>query len=68
MNFTLNGLPGTALVLIVFAAALVTSAPFVVKRLMRSGGPVTDTKLTGTKLTGTKRTVADVTVAELKVQ
>lgn len=63
MNFTLNGLPGTALVLIVFAAALVTSAPFVVKRLMRSGGPVTDTKLTGTK-----RTVTDVTVAELKVQ
>ena len=68
MNFTLNGLPGTALVLIVFAAALVTSAPFVVKRLMRSGGPVTDTKLTDTKLTGTKRTVTDVTVAELKVQ
>ena len=62
MNFTVNGLPGTALVLIVFAAALVTSAPYVVTRLMRGGSPATDTKLTETK-----RTVADVTDAELKV-
>ena len=62
MNFTINGLPGTALVLIVLAAALVTSAPFVVKRLIQDRGPQTDTKLTDTKLTGT-----EVTDAELKV-
>ena len=42
MNFTLWAYPGWALVLIAVAAALVTSAPFVVRRLTRSGGPVTD--------------------------
>jgi copper chaperone NosL len=36
MNFTVIGYPGTALVLIAVAAALVTSAPFVVRRLTRS--------------------------------
>lgn len=35
MNFTLWAYPGLALVLIVVAAALVTSAPFVVRRLTR---------------------------------
>jgi copper chaperone NosL len=62
MNFTVNGLPGTALVLILVAAALVTSAPYVVTRLMRGGSPATDTKLTDAE-----RTVADVTDAQLKV-
>lgn len=36
MNFTVTGYPGMALVLIAVAAALVTSAPFVVRRLTRS--------------------------------
>lgn len=36
MNFTINGYPGTALVFIAVAAALVSSAPFVARRLTRS--------------------------------
>jgi copper chaperone NosL len=36
MNFTIKGYPGTALVLIAVAAALVSSAPVVVRRLTRS--------------------------------
>ena len=42
MNFTITGFPGTALVLIAVAAALVTSAPFVARRLTRSVNPATD--------------------------
>jgi len=42
MNFTLWGLPGWALILIAAAAALVTSAPLVARRLTPSDGPATD--------------------------
>ena len=42
MNFTITGFPGTALVLIAVAAALVTSAPFVARRLTQSVNPATD--------------------------
>jgi hypothetical protein len=42
MNFTLWAYPGWALILIALVAALVSSAPFVVRRLTRSGGPQTD--------------------------
>lgn len=45
MNFTIHAFPGTALILIAVAAALVTSAPFVARRLRRSSGPATDAKL-----------------------
>ncbi|MEO6143916.1 MAG: hypothetical protein ABIP19_08065 [Dermatophilaceae bacterium] len=41
MNFTLTGLPGTALVLIGVAAAVVTSAPFVARRLTRGRSTAT---------------------------
>ena len=72
MNFTVNGLPGPALLLIVLAAALVTSAPFVVKRLVQERGPKTDTRLTDTAVTDADVTDVDVTDvdvtdAELKV-
>jgi copper chaperone NosL len=42
MNFTISGYPGTALVLIAVAAALVTLAPVVARRLTRSRAQVTD--------------------------
>ena len=42
MNFTINGLPGMALVLIAVAAALVTLGPVVAGRLARSRGPAPD--------------------------
>lgn len=41
MNFTVYTYPGMALVLIAIAAALVTSAPYVARRLPRGGGPAT---------------------------
>lgn len=44
MNFTITGIPGTSLILIVVAAALVTSAPFVIARLTRSSAPSTSTE------------------------
>ncbi len=50
MNFTLWAYPGWALVLIAVAAALVTSAPFVARRLTRSGGPATEGELTDAEL------------------
>jgi len=50
MNFTLHAYPGMALVLIAVAAALVTSTPFVVRRLTRSGGPVIDAEPTDAEL------------------
>jgi copper chaperone NosL len=49
LNFTLEGYPGTALVLIAVAAVLVTSAPFVVKRLIRGGTPATEREPTDAK-------------------
>jgi len=52
MNFTLWAYPGWALILIVLAAALVTSTPFVVRRLTRSGGPVTDAEPIDAELKG----------------
>ena len=45
MNFTLWGYPGMALVLIAVAAALVTAAPILARRLTRSGGPASDADL-----------------------
>lgn len=53
MNFTVLAYPGMALVLIAVAAALVTSAPFVARRLTRSTGPTTDAQPTdaGLKVT-----------------
>lgn len=45
MNFTLWGYPGMAIVLIVVAAALVTSAPFVARRLTRGGRPASGADL-----------------------
>jgi copper chaperone NosL len=54
MNFTLTGLPGTALVLIALAAVLVTSAPFVVKALMRNRGPAVDAEVIDAKLIDAK--------------
>jgi len=65
MNFTVNGLPGMALVLIAVAAALVTSAPFVAKALMHGGAPTTDPDLTDAKLTDAKLTDAKVDEARL---
>jgi hypothetical protein len=44
MNFTVVGLPGTALGLITLAAVLVSSAPFVVKALMGQAAPAVDTE------------------------
>jgi copper chaperone NosL len=49
MNFTVEGYPGTALVLIAVAAALVTSAPLVARRLTHKDGPATDAGPTGAK-------------------
>ncbi|MEJ7764566.1 MAG: hypothetical protein WKF86_03630 [Acidimicrobiales bacterium] len=49
MNFTLAGYPGSSLILIAVAAALVTSAPFVAQRLRRGSGPATDAELTHAK-------------------
>ena len=56
MNFTVFALPGTALLLIALAAALVTSTPFVVRRLAPNGGPAavsdsSDAEPTSAKLT-----------------
>ena len=45
MNFTINGLPGMALVLIALAAALVTLAPVVARRMSRGPAPDPESKL-----------------------
>ena len=45
MNFTVQGIPGMALVLIVVAAALVTAAPFAVRRLKRGRVKASDPAL-----------------------
>ncbi len=45
MNFTIQAFPGSALVLIAVAAALVTSAPFAARRLARGGAPAPDAEL-----------------------
>jgi len=50
MNFTVHALPGMALVLIVVAAALVSSASFVIRRLTPNVGPVAETQLTQAEL------------------
>jgi len=42
MNFTIDALPGTSLVLIALAAALVTSVPYVSRRLAPSRGPAAE--------------------------
>ena len=62
MNFTITGVPGTALVLIAIAAAVVTSAPFVARRLTRGG-----TTATGARQAETQPTDARQTDAHLKV-
>jgi copper chaperone NosL len=54
MNFTVTGLPGAALVLIALAAVLVTSAPDVVKALMRNGGPAVDAEVIDAELIDAK--------------
>jgi len=51
MNFTVHALPGMALVLIAVAAALVTSAPFIARRVTQSAGPTAEATLTHVKLT-----------------
>jgi copper chaperone NosL len=65
MNFTVVGLPGTALVLIALAAALVTSAPFVVRRLLRSRVAATNPKQTDAELTGTQPSETGLSDSEL---
>lgn len=45
MNFTITGFPGTALILIALAAALVTATPFVIRRLTRSSTSSTEAVL-----------------------
>ena len=67
MNFTLWAFPGWALVLIAVAAALVTSAPFVARRLARSGGQSSGAVPTDADKTEADRTDAETTVTELKV-
>jgi hypothetical protein len=57
MNFTVFALPGTALLLIALAAALVTSAPFLLRRLAPNGGPATDSGSPDVAPTGAKLTV-----------
>ena len=42
MNFTVHALPGMALVLIAVAAALVTSAPFIARRVTQRSGPTAE--------------------------
>jgi hypothetical protein len=42
MNFTVVGYPGMALILIAVAAALVTAAPFIIRRLTPSSAQVSD--------------------------
>jgi copper chaperone NosL len=42
MNFTVQAYPGLALILIVAAAALVTSVPFIARRVTPSRGPATN--------------------------
>jgi copper chaperone NosL len=61
MNFTLWAYPGWALVLIAVAAMLVTSAPYVARRLARSGR-----QTTGAVPTDVERTDAETTDTELK--
>jgi copper chaperone NosL len=51
MNFTVHAFPGTALVLVAVAAALVTSAPFLARRATRSGGLVDDAEPTDAEVT-----------------
>jgi copper chaperone NosL len=50
MNFTVVGLPGTALVLIWLAAVLVSPAPFVVKALTGQGGPAVEAEQVNAEL------------------
>ena len=45
MNFTINGLPGMALILIALAAALATLAPVVARRMSRGPAPEPEPKL-----------------------
>ena len=52
MNFTIDALPGTSLVLIAVAAALVSSAPMVARRLTRGSGPATERERTHAKPVG----------------
>ena len=62
MNFTITGFPGTALILIAVAAAVVTSAPFVASRLTRGSSTVT-----GARQAETQPRDARETDAHLKV-
>jgi copper chaperone NosL len=59
MNFTLWAYPGWALILIVVAAALVTSAPLVARRLTPSGEPTTGAEPIDTEGTGAQPTDAE---------
>jgi copper chaperone NosL len=51
MNFTVHAFPGTALVLVAVAAAVVTWAPFLARRFGRSSGPVDDAEPTTAEVT-----------------
>ncbi len=51
LNFTVSAFPGTSLVLVAVAAALVTSAPFLARRWTRSSGPVVDAQPTTAEVT-----------------
>jgi copper chaperone NosL len=42
MNFTVHGYPGMSLILVAVAAALVTSGPYLARRLTRACGPAED--------------------------
>jgi len=51
MNFTVHALPGMALVLIAFAAAVVTSVPFIARRITRSADPTVEATVTHAEVT-----------------
>ena len=62
MNFTITGFPGTALVLIAVAAAVVTSAPFVARRLTRGSSTATGARQAETQPTDVRQTDAHLKV------
>jgi len=65
MNFTIDALPGMSLVLIALAAALVTWAPSVIRRLTQGKDSGTEAKITDADATDADLTNADLTNAEL---
>jgi len=67
MNFTIDALPGTSLVLIALAAALVTSVPYVTRRLARRSALAAEGQQTDAKQSDAKQSDEALATPAMKV-